>query len=287
MSFLVSLLGHLPNNWLIAARRTSYRHPTSMRLFEFLAKPMRRQNGMIQHGIGRGLRFNPGGANAGYLLGTSEPHIQEALRLILHPGKSFYDIGANVGFLTVLAAKLVGPIGHVVAFEPLPANAMQIEHNLKLNGFYHVRVRREALGNQTGEAAFRVSAKLTMGRLAYIGSADLETAVIQVPIRSLDRLYTSGELPSPDVLKIDVEGAEIDVLRGSVETLRAARPLLLIELHGTNAGVATFLSELAYRVQVLGSKASVLESPWYAQVFAWPSENTEATDLAELLSKLI
>lgn len=284
MSFLVSLLGRLPQSWLIAARRVSYRHPVLMRLFEFVAKPLRRRDSTIQHGIGRGLRFNPGGANAGYLLGTSEPQMQKALQLVLHPGISFYDIGANVGFLTVLAAKLVGPTGNVVAFEPLHANAMQLERNVRINGFHHVLVRKEALGNQTGEAEFRVPAKPTMGKLAYVGSVDQETAVIQVPIRSLDTLYATGKLPRPDLLKIDVEGAEGDVLRGSVETLRTTRPLLLIELHGTNAEVADILSEMKYRVQVLGSKASILESPWYAQVFAWPTENTEAGGLSELLS---
>lgn len=286
MSFLVSLLGRIPRNYLIAARQMSYRHPLCNRLFDFVTKRMRRQDGTIQHGIGCGLRFNPGGANAGYLLGTSEPQMQEALHQIIRPGMTFFDIGANVGFLSVLAAKLVGPTGRVVAFEPLSDNALQVEHNAKLNGFTHVLVRQEALGNQDGEAAFRVTANATMGKLAYVRSVDQGTAVIPVPIRRLDTLYASGELPRPDLLKMDVESAEVDVLRGGIETLRAVRPLLLIELHDTNAGVADFLSGLAYQVQVLGSKASIRDSHWNAQVFAWPSENVEAARIAEILGKL-
>ncbi|HEY7328465.1 MAG TPA: FkbM family methyltransferase [Gemmataceae bacterium] len=283
MNFLVSLLGRLPRDWLQTGSRIQWRYPVCKRLFDFVANHVRRQDGTIQQGRGRGLRFNCGGANAGYLLGTSEPDMQEALHHLLRPGMSFYDIGANVGFFTILAAKLVGPTGRVVAFEPVNANAHWLEHNLKLNGFHHVFIRQMALGNQDGEAAFRVSAESTWGKLAYTGPVNQETAVIQVPIRSLDKLHANGELPRPDLLKIDVEGAEVDVLRGSAETLRAVRPLLLIELHGTNADVADLLSGLQYRVQVLGSRASILESPWYAQIFAWPSENAEAAGFAEFL----
>ncbi len=284
MSFFVSMLGHLPRRWLKAGSRLQWRHPLFKRLFQFVAGQLRWQDGTIQQGVGRGLRFNPGGANAGYLLGTSEPPLQEALRRILSPGMCVYDVGANVGFITVLAARLVGSAGRVVAFEPLAVNAEQIAHNVRLNDFAHVSVRREALGNQEGEVEFRVSAESTWGKLASTGPVSQETAIIRVPIRKCDTLVARGEMPRPDLLKIDVEGAEIDVLSGAVETLRNLRPLLFIELHGTNAAIACLLSDLGYRAQVLGTRADILESPWYAQVFAWPAERTEAADLAEALT---
>jgi FkbM family methyltransferase len=177
-----------------------------------------------------------------------------------------------------------GPNGHFVAFEPVAANAQQIKHNAELNTFTHVRVREEALADEDGQAAFRASAESGWGKLAHVGAVNQETAIIEVPVRKLDSVTAGGTLPRDHLIKIDVEGAEVDVLRGAVETLRAARPFLLVELHGTNAKVADLLLELDYQVGVLGSSASIRESPWYAQVLAWPSERCEAAGLAGLLS---
>jgi FkbM family methyltransferase len=284
MGFLVTFLGRLPRSWLKTGSRLQWRHPFFKWLFELAAGQIRWREGAIQQGIGRGLRFNPGGANAGYVLGTYEPLMQQAFLRILQPGMCVYDVGANVGYLTILAAKLVGPKGQIVAFEPLAANARQIQHNAELNSFTHVRVRQEALGDKEGQAAFRVSAESGWGKLAYVGAVSQETAIIEVPVRKLDSITAGGELPRVHLMKIDVEGAEVDVLRGAIETLRAERPFLLVELHGTNCQVADLLLELDYEMGVLGSSASIRGSPWYAQVFAWPSERCEAAGLAGLRS---
>src|SRR5438132_1248238 len=135
MHFFVSMLGYLPRCLVEAGSRMQWRYPRFKWVFKVLANQMRWQDGTIPHGVGRGLRFNPGSANAGYLLGTSEPAMQKALLRILRPGMYVYDVGANVGFITVLAAKLVGSAGRVVAFEPVATNAEQIEHNVRLNAF--------------------------------------------------------------------------------------------------------------------------------------------------------
>ena len=209
MSFFVSLLGRLPRNWLKAGGRMQWRHPWLKRLFDLVANRVRRQDGTIQQGVGLGLRFNPGGANAGYLLGTSEPLMQEALQHLLRPGMCFYDVGANVGFFTVLAAKLVGPTGHVLAVEPLASNALQIEHNAGLNAFTHVLIRQAALGFQDGEAAFRVSAESTWGKLADKGSVNQETAVIQVSVRRLDTLCAGGACLVPTSSRLTSRGPRL------------------------------------------------------------------------------
>src|SRR5882757_11121436 len=86
-------------------------------------------------------------AHAGLIVrGTLEPPVQEALRRLLAPGDVFYDIGANVGFFTILGARLVGPQGHVVAFEPVPACARAVGRNIELNGFAHAEIREAAVG---------------------------------------------------------------------------------------------------------------------------------------------
>src|SRR5947207_7653250 len=107
MNVFASLLGRLPRKWLKVGSRMQWQHPLFRRLFEWVANKVRWRDGTIQQGIGRGLRFNPGGSNAGYVLGTFEPLMQEALQRIVQPGMCVYDVGANVGFISILAAKLV------------------------------------------------------------------------------------------------------------------------------------------------------------------------------------
>lgn len=272
MSVFASVIGRLPRSWIKAASHAQWRNPAMKQLFNFVANRMRSSDGVIAQGVGRGLRFNTGRSNAGYLLGTSEPYVQRALASVIRPDMTFYDVGSNVGFHAMLAARLVGPSGHVICFEPFPENASQIEYNAGLNGFTHVRVRREALGNQDGIGRFLTSEESTWGKLDGAGAEPSRmSGELQVTVRKLDSIV--AELAPPEVIKIDVEGGEVDVLNGAEQTLRKHRPILLIELHGTNAGVAEALEGLGYRASVLDSDLTITESPWYAYVIAVPSEN--------------
>src|SRR5215218_2287703 len=90
-------------------------------------------------------------AHAGLIVrGTLEPPVQEALRRLLAPGDVFYDVGANVGFFTLVGARLVGEGGRVVAFEPVPWCAHAVGRNIELNAFAHAQIRAEAVGAQDG-----------------------------------------------------------------------------------------------------------------------------------------
>ncbi|MEY2517755.1 MAG: hypothetical protein QOJ89_5113, partial [bacterium] len=96
-------------------------------------------------------------AHAGLIeRGTLEPPVQEALRRLLAPGDVYYDIGANVGFFTLVGARLVGPAGRVVAFEPVPWCARAVAHNIEINGFEHAEIRAEAVGAEDGSARLLV-----------------------------------------------------------------------------------------------------------------------------------
>lgn len=284
MSLLPRLIGLLPVSWIRGLSRLQWRFPWLRRPFEWVAGGMRHQDGTIRKGLGKGLKFNPGPSNAGYLLGSSEPGVQQLLSLLAREGMVVYDGGSNVGFIAVLAARVVGPSGRVVCFEPLPSNADWIEHNARLNGFSWVTVRREALAGTDGEAHFGVSDESTRGRLkgsVFAKSEDTITADLVVPVRSIDGLRASGSIPAPDLVKLDVEGAEADVLRGGRATLRESRPVLLIELHDTVAPVAAALADLGYHGVVVGSSLPLAEAPWNAYVAAVPSENTELVRLVD------
>jgi hypothetical protein len=84
---------------------------------------------VVGHGQAKGLLIDPAGAHPGYALGTSEPAIQDLFAAHIQPGSVVWDVGANIGFFTLIAARLVGT-GQVVAFEPLPANRAAIQSNL-------------------------------------------------------------------------------------------------------------------------------------------------------------
>ena len=241
---------------------------------------------VIRRGPAKGLGFNRGLArNAGFVLGTYEPEVQALYASLLAPGMTVYDIGANVGFLAVLAARLVGPAGHVVCFEPLPANAEAIEHNAALNAFANVTVIREALGAEEGSAEFLVSADVGWGRLTGAGGdpGDLKET-IRVRVAQLSRAVERYRLPLPDLIKVDIEGGEIGMLEGSSELLRRCRPFLLVELHGTNAGVDRMLCESGYHSCVLGEPRPITEARWDAFVIAAPKEDPQKCTKAKGLA---
>ena len=283
MAILAKAIGWLPPSWVRSVSVARHRFPWLKPILERVAGRVRGRDGTIRRGVGAGLRFNPGPANAGYLLGDSEADVQHALAGLITPGMTVFDVGANVGFLTVLAARLVGPSGRVVGFEPLPLNADCIEHNARLNGFDHVAVRREALGSADGRARFLMAPETTRGMLDTSGFAKAENRAsgeIDVPVRSLDSLWAEGAIPRPDLIKLDIEGVEADVLRGAVGLIRATRPVLMIELHDTAAAVAAVLEEFGYRAAVLGDDRPMTQAHWNAHVIAAPADRPEPLAIA-------
>src|SRR5262245_3216096 len=123
------LVGRLPRSWVergAAILRTS---TLFKRSYQDFTSSLKDRDGSIAAGPARGLRFNRGQSDSRFLLRTFEPSLQEFLAARLRPGMVFYDVGANVGFLAVLAARLVESSGQVHCFEPLPANVEQIRHN--------------------------------------------------------------------------------------------------------------------------------------------------------------
>jgi FkbM family methyltransferase len=229
------------------------------------------QDAVILHGAGRGLRFNTAGSHSGFILGNHEPEVQAVLAAVLQPGMTYFDAGANVGFFAMIAARLVGPAGRVICFEPLPQNARQIEYNAGLNGFDNITVRCEALGDSDRTEAFNTSEEPTWGSLSSVGKEPVQASGhIVVQVRTLDSLASA--LPAPDLIKMDIEGAEVEALPGALATLAAARPVLVVELHRTNQAVLRVLEQLGYVAAVLGGSESVQDVAWDANIVAVPRE---------------
>lgn len=228
----------LPPAALRFVGRLQYRVPALGPLIRRAAARVATGEGTIRYGVGAGLRFRGDGAIAGYLLGTSEPELQEVFARYVRPGSVVYDVGANVGFYTVLAARLAGLTGRVVAFEPFPATAEAARHNARLNGFAHVTVVESAVADAPGEEWLATGTGPVTSRL----TPDRSLAGRLVPVTSLDAFLASSDEPPPDFVKVDVEGAEERVLRGMRETLRRHRPLVLCEVHYAVTDFAGFVT---------------------------------------------
>jgi FkbM family methyltransferase len=169
----------------------------------------------------------------GYWIGNYEFPIQQALGRLLGPGDVFYDLGANAGFFSMLAAKRVGAGGRVYAFEPLPTNITAVQEQIALNAFAHVTLVPLAVGASEGTAQFSFAPAGSSAVAHLGGAADAAEQTIEVKVTTLDAFARDHAFPT--VLKIDVEGAEIDVLAGGSAVLDR-KPRMLIELHGLDKG---------------------------------------------------
>ena len=268
------LVRYLPLSSIAVANKLRWRNRLVGQVLQRAARFVKNRDTVIQRGLGRGLRFNAGNSHSGYVLGTVKPDVQRVLAMTLRPEMVFYDIGANVGFFSMIAARLVGLNGRVICFEPLAMNTERIKHNTSLNHFSNVIVKQLALGSQDGSAEFSLSRFATFGRFSDLGAPDGYTGNTIVPVQRLDSVIKSGSF-QPDFIKMDVEGAEVDVLKGGTEMLRESRPLLLIELHGTNGQMADVLADHDYLVEVLGgTNRDIRTAHWNANVFAVPKERS-------------
>jgi FkbM family methyltransferase len=273
MNLLLGFLDRMPASWIRAAAAVRGKSRLVKRMTDWLPGLIRNREGRIQKGLGRGLRFNGGESAVGFLLGVHDLDVQHAIHQLVKPGMVTYDIGANVGFTALLAAKQVGPSGSVNCFEPLASNAERIHTNAALNDFRTISVRQIALGETDGEAEFQTSESPTWGRLSEAGATPLAAGTLKVPVRSLDSLVANDGLPLPQFIKMDVEGAEASVLRGGRELLAKARPVMVIELHHTYAGVVAALEGLNYTVRLLTPGVTSFEGEM--QILAYPAENAE------------
>ena len=174
----------------------------------------------------RGSRWTVGAGTHGCWLGTYELSKQRAFSRAIRQGSVVLDIGANCGFYTLLAAKCCGPNGRVFAFEPMPSNVIQLNRHVRLNRLNNVVVFPIAVASESGHAHFSNAIGSEFGRLDASGELIVETA-------SLDELRRNSVIPRPDVMKIDVEGAEEAVLRGAISVLHDDRPELFLAVHGS------------------------------------------------------
>jgi FkbM family methyltransferase len=251
---------------------------------QLISRPVRRRDMRVLGGRLAGARINLGGSALSYLAGTAEADVQRTLAELIEPGQVVYDVGANIGFFTILCARLVGPQGKVYAFEPMPANAATLRHNIVINGLHNVTIVEQALSSSSGTAELFISPWSAFHSLNVEGAVKRDNRgrdaapPITVQTVTLDEFVREHGAEAPDLVKIDVEGAELLALEGMRDTLGSAAPLLLCELHWTNAPFIKFLDSVGYRARVIDAGAPDLAmADGNVHTLAWPASR----DLAD------
>ncbi len=206
-----------------------------------------------------------------YVCGAFEPNEFAFLDRVLLPGMTVVDVGANEGLYTLFAARRVGPAGRVIAVEPSSRERTLLEANLARNRLRNVTVVPHALADAAGVAELQIAPRQhgghnTLGQFVYEG--DTAVAREKVTVETLDDLVARLGLDRVDMVKIDVEGAELKFLSGGRTLLSQQRPTLLIEANeealkrqsASTHALVYLLQSLDYQIHVFNESGTT--EPW-------------------------
>ncbi len=202
-----------------------------------------------RNGPAKGLRFRldlERRLEYAYWFGNYERAILEQVAVRCRPGFTVWDCGTYLGYYTCIFARLVGPSGRVVAFEPDSGNLERTKQNAALNGFSNVAFEHTAIGAPCGEIDLLVSATSNSHIPGVYVGADREAyakierveSMVRVRCTSLDE--ACGRLARPDLIKIDIEGAEQIALQYTSRLCREVRPFFILELHNDECDQAAW-----------------------------------------------
>jgi len=211
-----------------------------------------------------------------YWLGTYEPELQNAAQKFVQPGMIIYDVGANIGYISLMLARLSSSSGQIFSFEALPINVQRLKKNISLNQMESIiRVIPKAVIDSSHPVSFLAHSSSSMGKAR--GSAGREEhyeGEIKVPGLALDDFVFSEGNPTPDLIKMDIEGGEILAVKGMRRLLKKKHPLLFIELHGKEAAQALWLAltHAGYEILKMGKGYERIRSldqlDWKAYIIA-------------------
>jgi len=192
-------------------------------------------NGPLKHFI---LPKTSAAENLAMLLGRYEPTVVSEL-LSAGPIDVAYDVGAHLGFMSLVLSKLVGKTGKIFAFEPIPENRVAIDRLIDMNRLHQViQVSPLALGESNGKKRMLLRECSSMHQFeeAYEGKGRNTYLTEDVESCTLDSFIFERGNPFPQLIKIDVEGAEVPVLKGALKTLELFKPTFVVEIHGPKCG---------------------------------------------------
>jgi FkbM family methyltransferase len=234
-------------------RRYFFRRPLSLRVNDF------------DGGLAINLRLDEHMQSQIFWYGSYSRDVLLVIQRLLRPGMVVVDAGANIGEITLASAKRVGPLGRVYAFEPVPELADALTQNVRLNDFRQVSVERQGLSSERGnQKIYRASSHFDDGSrhegLATLYPSGQRGSVIgEIRLITLDDFCQESGVSRLDLIKLDVEGAELPVLKGATKTLLRFKPHIIVEVQQSTANQAgyhatdilSFVRSLGYRFDVI------------------------------------
>ena len=197
----------------------------------------------------------------GYIFGTYEPDITQAITDHCKPGWVVCDIGAHHGYFSLLMSKIIGAGGYCIAFEPFLKNYDCIVKTIQANSLTNITVEQLAVSNQSNLKVFQTNPQeSTMGRLVNnmaLGEAHRFEKAVIVKTTSLDDYFKNCGIPRIDMIKIDVEGTESQVIEGAQSILNNNKPTLIMEIHACGKDdlarhpIVIDLERIGYQIDVL------------------------------------
>lgn len=193
-----------------------------------------------------------------FIYGKFEYEVTKAIQHYSKKGDVVYDVGAHVGYFTLLLARLIGAKGQCLGFEPSPRIFPRLQANIRLNKWRlpaRVQLMNIGLYDAVCEKKFFLGGSTTTGRLFRFPENLPQERFILVPLSTVDALIQEG-LAVPNLLKIDVEYAEDHVIRGAMYTLKKHSPVVLCEIHSLQTGRKIFeiLRGLDYSIMELKTR---------------------------------
>ncbi|MDR1011319.1 MAG: FkbM family methyltransferase [Opitutaceae bacterium] len=161
-------------------------------------------------------------------------------------GDVVFDLGAYVGYMTLLAAKTAGTGGRMFAFEPMPMNLGYLNNHVKINRLKNTQVLPYAVSRIAGWRSFDLSKGSGRGGLR----PNAKDNTLRVEVVGLDEMVRQGRLPPPNVIKMDIEGEEAEALKGATRIFTTVRPKLFLSTHGgeIRAECESLLSGWNYKI---------------------------------------
>jgi FkbM family methyltransferase len=210
------------------------------------------------------------GLRPNYLFGGYEAKVAGILLDYVQPGQVAYDIGANIGYMSMIMALKAGEKGKVYSFEPAPNAYGMLEANSHLNRDILFEPKRVAIADKVGKETFSFFDYDVVSRLGDHSGEYSDAQVIDVEVFTLDHYINVAGIPKPDFLKIDVEGAEMRVLSGMTEVITEKHPTMLIEVHSPELSVEVvpFCEEHGYNCEIVAE-----EFPQHVLCTAAPARN--------------
>jgi FkbM family methyltransferase len=217
---------------------------------------------MIKKGHGKGLIWTHEISDLRYLTGDYEPEIAHYISTKAADGFSFIDIGANAGYYSLLAASKAKDDSQVIlAIEPMEQNIEQIKNHIALNKLSQIQVLPFAVSDSNRELEFSATANLAANTYNSESAFFQNAPKIKIQAKSLDTICSDYSFKKL-LLKIDVEGAEADVLKGASHLLASSKPEIILATHechvkGVEQKCLTILREAGYRCSVIDDQKFV------------------------------